>query len=364
VVNSSASWGGNEHWAVRLARGFADRGRPVGFVWSHEVVGERVADAGLPGCRVRLGGDADLRAILALRDAMVRWRAGAVLLTRWREYLLGGLAARLAGRPRVVMGLGLRVTPRDDLKRRLIFRLADRVLVNAPEIRDELLARPWVPADRIAVVVNGVDLERWQPPWTTAGAEARAAFRRAHGIAPDAPLIVNVGSLTDQKDHANLVAACAHVRARVPDIRCVIIGDGGLRAELEREIAARGLAGTVVLAGFVADPVPAFAAADVFALSSRNEGMAWVLMEAAASGLPAVTTDVSGGRYCVVDGQNGWVVPTGDAGALAAGIVRILDDPSLARSMGRRARDLAERRFSAARMLDETERVLFAGPRD
>lgn len=361
IVNTSRSWGGNEHWAVAVGRGLAARGWRVRFVWSHPAVGERVRAAGLAGARVRLRGDLDLRGLLALRAELRRAGADAVLLTKWREYLLGGLAARLVRpRPRVVLGLGLRVVPRDDWKRRLVFRLADQVLVNAPEIRDALATRPWIPTAKVAVVVNGVDLARWRPRWEPERAAAGRAQRAAWGVPPEAPLVVNVGNLTPQKDHRTLVAACALLRAQRPDLRVAILGEGPLRADLERDLRERGLAGVVTLAGFAADPGDALAAADLFVLSSDNEGMAFVLMEAAASGLPAVTTDVSGARFCVRDGETGRVVPPRDPAALAAAMGEMLADRSALALMGRRARALAECRLDEARMVAETAAVLRA----
>lgn len=359
VVNSSRSWGGNEHWAVSVAAGLRDLGHPVRFAWSHDVVGEKVAAAGLPGAVVRLGGDADPRGILALRREMLAAGARAVLLTRWREYLQGGLAARLAGRPRVVMGLGLLIEPRGDLKRRLVFRLADRILVNAPEIRESLLRRPWIPDPKVAVVVNGLDLPRWQPRWLPAAAERGLAFRRRWGLAADAPLLVNIGSLTRQKDQANLVAACRLLAPRHPGLRALILGDGSLRAALAADISRSGLDQVVTLAGFSPAVGDALAAADLFVLSSANEGMAWVLMEAAASGLPAVTTEVSGARFCVRDGVTGLVVPCGDPAALAGAVEQLLRDPARRLAMGRQARALAEERFDARRMIGQTRAVLF-----
>lgn len=359
VVNTSRSWGGNEHWAVRVAAGMAARGHRVRFAWTHPVVGERVAAAGLDGWRCDLRADLDLAVAWQLRSQLRRLDARAILTTKWREYLLGGLAARLARRPRAVVGLGLKVTPRDDLKRRLIFRLADRILVNAPEIRDTLAATGWIDAARIAVVVNGLDLAWHRPRLEADRAAAGRQLRAQLGIAADAPLLVNVGNLTPQKDQANLLRAVARLRATHPALRVLILGEGSLRAPLEGLAASSGLGATVLLPGFLADVRPALAAADLFVLSSDNEGMAWVLMEAAAAGLPTVTTDVSGARACVDDGVTGRVVPPRDDAALAAAIAQLLAHEQLA-EMGIAARRLAEIRFDERRMLDETEAVLFA----
>jgi len=361
VVNTSRSWGGNEHWAVQVAAGLAARGVDVRCVWSEEVVGERMREAGLPGVRLHLRADGDLPGLVGLRAQLVAHRPHALLLTRWREYLHGGLAARLGPqpRPRVVLRLGLRVTPRADLKRRLIFRLADRIVVNAPEIRDALAARPFVDPARIAVIPNGLDLAAWRPRWEPEPAAAGAALRAELGIAPTAPLLLAVGALTPQKDHRSLLAAVARLQPRHPQLTVLLLGEGFLRPELEARRAALGLDRTVLMPGFRRDVAAAMAAADLFVLSSDNEGQARVLAEAAASGLPAVATDVSGTRSLVQDGATGRIVPPADPAALAAALDELLADPAARTAMGRAARDLAEGGLDAGRMLDAVSRVLF-----
>jgi glycosyltransferase involved in cell wall biosynthesis len=359
VVNTSRSWGGNEHWAISVAAGLAARGHRVRFAWTHPAVGERVTAAGLDGFRCELRGDFDPAGVWRLQAEMRRIEARAVLLTKWREYLIGGLASRIARGPRAVMRLGLKVIPRRDLKRRLIFGLADRVLVNAPEIRDALVTTGWIPARRVVVVINGLDLARHRPRWEAEPAESGRRLRARFDIPADAPLLVNIGNLTPQKDQANLLRAAARLRETHPQVRLLILGEGSLRPDLEQQVARSGLGGTVLLPGFLADVRPALAAADLFLLSSDNEGMARVLIEAAAAGLPVVTTDVSGARACVEDGVTGAVVPPRDDVALAAAAAGLLTCGRLA-EMGRAARRLAESRFDERRMLDETETVLFA----
>lgn len=361
VINTSASWGGNEHWAVQVAAGLSARGAVVRFLWSHEVVGERVREARLDHARIALRNDGDLPAVLRLREQIVALRADAVLPTRWREYLHAGIAARLAGRPRVVLRLGLNVRPRDDLKRRLIFRLADRVLVNATEIRATLAEVPWIDPRRVDVVVNGLDLAAWVPRWRPEAQARGAALRAELGLAPDRPLLLAVGAFSPQKDFAGLLDAMAAIHAQRPEVRLLLLGDGFLRDDLQARRAALGLTDVVQMPGFRHDVGAAMAAADLLVLSSDNEGMARVLAEAAASGLPVVATDVSGTRTAVEDGRTGLVVPPGDPAALAAAITVLLADPVRRQTMGRQARELAERRFDADRMLAETTAVLW-GP--
>jgi len=349
ITNGSPMWGGTEHSALRQAVGLRDRGCDVRFLWGHEVVGERVRAAGVPGERLRLRADGDLPGLWRLSRALRRHRADVLLATRWREFLLGGLAARLARTSRTVCSLSLRVTPKADPKRRLIFGLADRVIVNAEEIREALLRRSWIDPQKVAVVHNGVDLDRFTD---LAGG---ATFRDELGVPADAPLVLNVGALTPQKDHATLVAAAAQLDA---DVHVAVVGEGFLREDIAARVAQAGLGDRFHLPGFRADRRPAQAAADLFVLSSYNEGMPWVLIEALAAGLPVVATDISGTRACVVDGVNGRIVPSRDPEALAAACADLLADRPRREAMAAASRRLAADRFDETRMIDEILHIL------
>ena len=180
----------------------------------------------------------------------------------------------------------------------------------------------------VDVVRHGVDAPR---------ATADAAGARARlGLGPG-PVVGTVGNLTAKKDHETLLRAIALVRADVPDVRLVIIGAGPLDRTLRDRVEALGLGDVVVLAGSradVADLLPAF---DVFALSSRFEGLPIALLEAMGSGLPCVATTVGGIPEVVTDGVDGVLVPAADPAALAAALGRLLGDRAQASELGRRA---------------------------
>ena len=364
AVNTSRSWGGIEFWAVQVAAGMAARGAEVRFLCSSEAVAGHAREAGLLPGLLHLRADGDVLGLWRLRRELARHRPNTVLVTRWREDLFGGLAARLVGRPRprVVMRFGQCLVPQQDIKRRLIFRLADRVIVNAPEIRDALLQRSWIATNQVVVVINGLDLDAWRPCWEPAAAAAGAALRQRLGVSALAPLLLNVGNLNLDKDHTGLLDTMARLRNHFPSARLLILGEGLLRSELEAQCRRLALEDAVIMPGFSSDVATAMAAADMLVLSSKTEGMARVLIEAAASGLPIVATDVSGSRYAVHDGVSGLVVPPRDPLALANALASLLADPDRRRAMGRRARALAEERFDAGRMLDQTAAVLFPTP--
>jgi glycosyltransferase involved in cell wall biosynthesis len=175
-------------------------------------------------------------------------------------------------------------------------------------------------------------------------AAAAAEFRRAHGVPASAPLLVCVARLEPQKDHATLLDAIARLPAE-PRVHVVLLGRGSLEQAI-RERAAAIDGHRVVLGGFVADPAPGYAAADVVVLSSRHEGLGLALVEAAQHGRPVVATAVGGVPEVVGDGETGLLVPAGNPDALASALTSLISDEAECRRLGTRARDVAGARFS------------------
>jgi glycosyltransferase involved in cell wall biosynthesis len=161
----------------------------------------------------------------------------------------------------------------------------------------------------------------------------REAGRRALGIPPDGPVIGTVGNFTAKKDQTTLVRALA----LVPGARLVLVGTGPREPELRALVAERGLDDRVVFAGSRDDVAALLPAFDVFALSSRFEGLPIALLEAMAAGRACVATAVGGVPEVVTDGVDGVLVPPGDAGAFAATLVALLADPDRRAALGEKA---------------------------
>jgi glycosyltransferase involved in cell wall biosynthesis len=195
-------------------------------------------------------------------------------------------------------------------------RRADLVIANAHAVRDDAIARGF-PANRIAVVANGIDTELMRPD----PARGRA-MRAAWGIANDAFVVGCVARFDPMKDHVTLLQAAAIFARRRPDARFVCVGDGPLRDELERLAQTLGLVDRVVWAGEMADTCAAYNAFDIATLSSAfGEGFPNVVAEAMACGVPVVATDVGDVRSIV--GSAGEVVPPKDFDALSAAWQRL-----------------------------------------
>lgn len=217
----------------------------------------------------------------------------------------------------------------------------DAVIALSQAIRDELISYG-VAEHRIAVIPNAVDTERFAP--TTA--EQRAARRAELGLR-DLPAILFVGKLFEYKGPQIAIEALARLTPVHP-CQLVVVGPppNDVRlSQLRRQVDELGLTDLVTFTGVVADPSPWFQAADMFVLPSAREGLANVLVEAAASGLPTVVTNVSGAADAVDDGASGRIVPR-DVGDVADALRAYLAEPSLARRHGEAARQLAVARFT------------------
>jgi glycosyltransferase involved in cell wall biosynthesis len=177
-------------------------------------------------------------------------------------------------------------------------------------------------AEKFVIIPNGYDVGRFRPD-----AAARARLRAEWGVPDGVPLLGMVARFDPQKDHANLLAACARLQASGADFAAVLVGTGcdAGNAALVQQLAAAGLTQRVRLLGRRDDVPAVMAALDLHVLSSAyGEAFPNVLAEAMACGTPCVTTDV--GDAAQIVGETGWAVPPRDAAALAEGIAAALKE--------------------------------------
>lgn len=207
--------------------------------------------------------------------------------------------------------------------RERIYRRATLVTANSRGALDTMKA--FVPSSKLAYVPNPIVLRDAAPAPT-----------------PRDPTILAAGRLVPQKGFDVLLRAFADCAWEMEGWRVEILGDGPLRQELTRLAEGLGVRERVVFHGHVDDPFPHYAQAGMFALPSRYEGMPNVLLEAMASGLPAIVSDASPGPLEeVAHGENGLVVPAGDVAALAGAMTRLAGDAELRRTMGEVSRTRA-----------------------
>jgi glycosyltransferase involved in cell wall biosynthesis len=268
------------------------------------------------------------------------------------------LAAALLGRPLVVSlhGSDVHLAERGGpvgAAARWAFRRAAAVTACSPDLAARARALGADPA-RTSVVPYGVDPARFRPD-----PAARAAVRAELGLADGTALLLGLGRMVYKKGFHHAVAALARLDRR-RDVVLALAGDGDVRAELEAQARAAGVADRVRFPGGLArDRTPAwFAAADIFLLPSVHDqagnvdGLPNTLLEALASGCAVVASDLAGVRLVLSDGREGLIVPEGDSAALAAAVERLLDDPALRARLGAAARQRAATELTWARCVD------------
>lgn len=318
---------------------------------------ERLHDLGVPVIAADMRNRARLDTVLRLAREFRR-RRPHIVHTQGRGDPFGRLAAGLARVPAVVSTTAMIATRYevDELWRKALYRCIDFtvdrfvdrfVVVNRDSVQ-VLIDRHGGQLDRIAVIPNGIELERYNP-----ASVARGSWRAKLGIPDDGFVIGSLGRLTSQKGFADLIKSFAN--ADRSDVWLVIAGDGPQWEELDAMIRTFGLQHRILLPGFVEDSPSFLADLDLFVLSSHSEGHPMVLLEAMAMGLPVVATDIAGVRDTITDGVDGRLVPVTDVPALTAAIKSILADRDAARRLGRKARKRIERDFTVERMVQRTE---------
>jgi glycosyltransferase involved in cell wall biosynthesis len=231
-------------------------------------------------------------------------------------------------------------------------RTTDRIVAISPNIRRELLDEYRIGrSGQYAVVPLGFDLSAFAAIDDRARAEARAALQ----LDPEAHVVTTVGRLTAIKQQALFLEVAARVASSDPLALFVIAGDGDLRGALEDQARALGIERRVRLLGWRRDLPAIYAAADLLLLTSRNEGTPVALIEALASGVPGVSTDVGGVRDVLTDDSVGLTAADGDVSALAGHVLALLSDPERRRRMGTAGRALVVARFSLDRLVDDVD---------
>jgi glycosyltransferase involved in cell wall biosynthesis len=241
------------------------------------------------------------------------------------------------------------------LQLRAIARRTGCSIAVSRDIAAELVTRFGWPAERIEVVHNAVDLDRFR------AADAPRLRAELTG-GEDRPVVLTAARLDEQKGHPVLFRAAAEL----PEALFVLAGEGPRRAALQDLAAELGIADRVLFLGHRTDIPELLAASDVFALPSLYEGSSLAVLEAMAAGRAVISSAIGGTDELLTDGENGLLVAPGDSPALAAALRRLLGDAELRAELGRAARARAERDFSreamAGRVTAIYRRLLGGGP--
>ncbi len=264
-------------------------------------------------------------------------------------------ASRLARIPHRVM---MHHTPELRRKYNIVGRLAQtagvksysHVIFSNPLSMKTGIDRDGIPPSRAVVIPFGI-----APEWfTPVDQEENARVRAELGLRSSTVVIVCPARLAPQKRHDLLIEAAEIVVTRAPDAVFLFAGDGELRSDIERRVAASTAREHIRLLGQREDIRSLISASDLVTLASDFEGFPYVLMEAAARGVPAVATDVGGVRHSIIDGETGLIVPPGEPKGLAHALLSLIVDQERRMAFGAAARLRAETVFTRMGMIEKT----------
>lgn len=292
---------------------------------------------------------ADLRAIRQLAQLLCG-NFDIVHAHGLRGALIGVLAAHRAGVPSLFTAHNL--VPRSGLLQRSVLALIGRhasAVLAVSEAVAATLKEFGIPAEKITVIPNGVDLADFDAP--VEAAQLRAQF----GVPADVPLILAVGRFASEKGFDVLIDAFAQMQAQGSSARLMLVGSGPLEEELRRRAASAE--DRIVFAGQQANVAPFLHAADLVAIPSRQEGQGIVALEAMAARKPVVASRVGGLAETIVPEETGLLVPPEETTAWADALAGLLQDRAKREAMGAEGRQRVEKEYTAVQMVRRIEAV-------
>lgn len=296
-----------------------------------------------------IGGKFDVAVLARLVKLLHRVRADMVVTVGAGDKMFWGrLAAHVAGVPVIASALHSTGWPDGVGKlNRMLTGMTDAFIGVADSHGEFLHAFERFPKDKIHVIRNGVDTDRFAP-----NANARADVRSELGLGPDTSLIGIVAALRSEKNHGMLVRAAAKLSEWHPDARWIIVGDGPERAGIESLASELGIADRIHLLGTRDDTPRLVAALDVFTLCSLNEASPVSILEALACEVPVVATNVGSISESIRPGETGYLIEPQDIDAMVTRVDELLNDSSLRKAMGTAGRRLVQQTGSLQSMVD------------
>jgi glycosyltransferase involved in cell wall biosynthesis len=235
---------------------------------------------------------------------------------------------------------------------RWLARRTTALIAVSPQVRDDLVALGVAPASKFTVIRLGIELDE-----RVANGDGRTETRRYLGIPSDRFAVGWIGRMTAIKNTEDVLTAFRGLRERGVDATLCMVGDGPDRARLERRAHELGIMRDTLFLGYQQEVASLYAAFDALVLPSSNEGTPVSVIEALAARTPVVATRVGGVPDVVREGEDGFLVDTGDTEALADRLARLASDPQLRTRMGEAARDRVLPRYAVERLVDDVDRL-------
>ncbi len=348
-IDTARTWRGGQQQVLLTVLGLRARGHRAVLVAHREGELFRRASEGPDLVPLAPVNEVDLAAAWKLSKIIKQWKPAIVHAHDPHAVSMAALALSFGApepRPKTVASRRVDFHLQSHAFSQWKYRQMDGFIAASHAIRN-ILIHDGIPAGRIDVVHDGIDVEKIQH---RPAIDLHAEYWLPHGV----PVIVNVGALVGHKGQRHLVDAMPLVLREVPDAHLVIFGEGDLRAPLEKQIKQLALGKRVLLPGFREDVLSLMKSADLFVMSSVTEGLGSAVLDAMGMGHAVVGTTAGGIPEAVIPDVTGLLVDPGDHKALAAAIVRLLKNSDLRKQFGDAGRARVTEHFGVDRLVEGT----------
>lgn len=344
-INSSRIYGGTEKWTMIAAKELQNRGYPVSIIHRYPIIGEMASQFSLPAIQLPLRNDGDLLSLLSLKKIIKKNNIELVISTKPREYWLGTLAARLVG-AKSLLRLGIVREIQNKWKNRKIWRdWSSGIIVNSHAILNALVKIGFIPAEKIYLVYNGVEVLKELPPFE----EHPNIFR-----------FIYVGQLQPRKRVEFLIKGYQRLCEMYPGVNSQlwIVGDGPEKAKLEDKARETGFAEKIIFCGFRRDVPQLLIKTHGMLFPSTSEGIPNALLESLAVGVPVIAHPFPGLEEVITHGETGLITNFEDIGGTAQQLYSFIQNSSLRRRLRQKGYEMVKRKFSLDQMGNQLEAIL------
>lgn len=355
-IDAGKEWRGGQRQSLFLAKELKRRGLPFFFIVQPESpLHQKAREAELPVLPFKMRNEFDLPAILRLAWAMKRKKCLLVHFHDAHSVAVGSVAASLAKVPfRIITRRVDFPLKKNYFSRRKYMKNVDAIIAISEGVK-KVLVEGGVDPENVEVISSGIDFSSFEED--SSALTSKDYLHREFSFAVDDYLVGIVAHLADHKGHQYLIQATKILKQQSPKIKTIIVGEGPLSMELDRQAKELDVEDIIFFLGFRKDIPKILSSLDLFVLSSHLEGMGSSILDAMASRLPVVATKVGGIPEVVIHGETGLLVPPRNPSALARAILMLYSDKTLASRLGQKGYELVHRKFSAEAMADKVVRL-------
>jgi glycosyltransferase involved in cell wall biosynthesis len=355
-IDAGKEWRGGQRQSLFLAKELKRKRLPFFFIVQPESpLHQKACEAELPVLPFKMRNEFDLPAILRLAWAMKRKKCLLAHFHDAHSAAVGSAAASLAKVPfRIITRRVDFPLKKNPFSRRKYQRNVDAIIAISEGVK-KVLVEGGVDPEKIEVIRSGIDFSSFEED--SLALKSKDYLHREFSFAVDDYLVGIVAHLADHKGHQYLIQATKILKQQSPKIKTIIVGEGPLSMELNRQAKELDVEDIVFFLGFRKDIPKILSSLDLFVLSSYLEGMGSSILDAMACRLPVVATNVGGIPEVVIHGETGLLVPPRNPTALARAILKLYSNKTLASRLGQKGYEFVHRKFSAEAMADKVVRL-------